>query len=175
MISSPSPSGPATRTTTANCSVTGTAAVLITAEPSAGLRTGRCQCGHIAYVVAGVPDDPHLCSCAHETRISGGPAVLWVGFPKDTLAWTGPGGEPTWYSTWPTLRRGFCPRCGTHLISVADGSDMIMLTGFSLDDRSGTDPVGHSFREEAAPWVIIALGPVRPLGPGPGAGADDTS
>ncbi|MET9735135.1 GFA family protein [Streptomyces sp. NPDC006458] len=94
-----------------------------------------------------------MCSCWQETRISGGPAVLWVGFRKNGLTWIGPGGEPTWYATWPTLRRGFCPRCGTHLVSIADDSNMIMVTGFSLDDRSGTDPVSHSFRGEAAPWM----------------------
>ncbi|MEV5150884.1 GFA family protein [Streptomyces werraensis] len=127
--------------------------------PAVALRTGRCQCGHIVYQVEGIPDDPHLCSCRHETRISGGPAVLWVGFRKDGLTWTGPGGEPTWYATWPTLRRGFCPRCGTHLASLADDSDMIMVTGFSLDDRSGTDPVGHSYRDEAVPWISITLAP----------------
>ncbi|MEU0843937.1 GFA family protein [Streptomyces sp. NPDC005962] len=127
--------------------------------PRSEVRTGRCECSYIAYEVIGVPDDPHLCSCRHEKRLSGGPAVLWVGFPKATLVWTGPGGEPTWYATWPTLRRGFCPRCGSHLVSVADDSDMIMVTGFSLDDRSGTDPVGHSFREEGVPWMAITLAP----------------
>jgi hypothetical protein len=114
------------------------------------IRAGRCQCGDIAYEATGSPDDPHLCSCAHDTRISGGPAVLWVGFRRETLTWTGPGGEPTWYSTWPSLHRGFCPRCGTHLVSVADDSEMIMVTGFSLDDQRGVEPVGHSFREAAA-------------------------
>nr|WP_181412067.1 GFA family protein [Streptomyces sp. F12] len=106
-----------------------------------------------------------MCSCPHETRISGAPAVLWVGFDKKGLTWTGPGGEPTWYATWPTLRRGFCPTCGTHLVSVADDSDMIMVTGFSLDDPSGTDPVGHSYRDEAVPWITITLAPdpLRPL------------
>ncbi|WP_079088866.1 GFA family protein [Streptomyces scabiei] len=122
-------------------------------------RTGHCQCGDIAYEVLGTPDDPHLCSCRHETRISGGPAVLWVGFRKDGLTWTGPGGEPTWFATYPTLKRGFCPRCGTQLISVADGSDMAMVTGFSLDDPSGTDPVGHSFRQDSVPWMTITLAP----------------
>ncbi|GAA2530938.1 hypothetical protein GCM10010398_14950 [Streptomyces fimbriatus] len=34
---------------------------------------------------------------------------------------------------------------------------MIMVTGFSLDDRSGTDPVGHSHRDEAVPWMAITL------------------
>jgi hypothetical protein len=130
-----------------------------TPEAAVESRTGHCQCGDIVYQVEGIPDDPHLCSCRHETRISGGPAVLWVGFRKDGLAWIGPGGEPTWYSTWPTLRRGFCPRCGTHLVSVAEESNMVMVTGFSLDDLSGTDPVGHSYREEAALWMTIALAP----------------
>ncbi|GGZ25211.1 GFA family protein [Streptomyces nitrosporeus] len=123
------------------------------------VRTGHCQCGRISYQVSGVPDDPHLCSCAHETRISGGPAVLWVGFPLDSLIWTGPGGEPKWYATHPTLRRGFCPDCGTHLASVADGSSMVMVTGFSLTDQSGIEPLGHSHRENAAPWMRITLAP----------------
>jgi len=92
--------------------------------------------------------------------------VLWVGFPLDSLIWTGPGGEPKWYATYPTLRRGFCPACGTHLVSMADDSSMAMVTGFSLDDRSGTDPVGHSFREEAPPWMTITLAP-DPLVPRP--------
>ncbi|MFC7913975.1 GFA family protein [Streptomyces sp. NPDC015232] len=128
-------------------------------EPTSKVRTGRCECGHTRYEVTGDPDDPHLCSCRHETRISGGPAVLWVGFRRDSLKWVGPGGEPTWYPSWPTLHRGFCPRCGSQLVSVADGSDMVMVTGFSLDDRSGTDPVGHSHSKEAVPWMAIALAP----------------
>ncbi|WP_438948454.1 GFA family protein [Streptomyces atratus] len=64
------------------------------------LRTGRCQCGDIAYEVTGVPDDPHLCSCEHCTLLSGSPAMSWAGFRRETLIWTGRGGEPTWYSTW---------------------------------------------------------------------------
>lgn len=69
-------------------------------DTPAPVRTGHCQCGRISYQVTGIPNDPHLCSCVHETRISGGPAVLWVGFPLDSLIWTGTGGEPKWYSTY---------------------------------------------------------------------------
>lgn len=128
-------------------------------DVSVPIRTGHCQCGRISYQVNGIPDDPHLCSCVHDTRISGGPAVLWVGFPLDSLIWTGPGGEPKWYATYPTLRRGFCPDCATHLVSVADGSNMVMVTGFSLTDQSGIEPLGHSYREDAVPWMHITLAP----------------
>ncbi|WP_079168199.1 GFA family protein [Streptomyces colonosanans] len=153
------PDHPAIPTDASDLPDSDAALVVGTAEPKPKVRTGRCLCGDTVYEVDGAPDDPHLCSCRHETRVSGGPAVLWVGFRKDRLRWVGPGGEPTWYSSWPTLHRGFCPRCGSQLVSVADGSDMIMVTGFSLDDRSGTDPVGHSYREEAVPWMTIALAP----------------
>ncbi|MEV4976827.1 hypothetical protein [Streptomyces scopuliridis] len=77
--------------------------------------------------------------------------------PSAILRWGGPGGEPTCYASWPTLCRGFCPRCGSQLVSVAEGSDMIMVAAFSLYDRTGTDPVGFSFRDEAVPWMTIRL------------------
>ncbi|MFD7013955.1 GFA family protein [Streptomyces sp. NPDC059928] len=131
------------------------------AEPTVvpELWSGRCQCGTITYEASGDPDDPHLCSCGHCTRLSGAPAMAWVGFRTEALVWTGPGGEPSYFSTWPTLHRGSCPRCRTPLTSIADGSDMIMVTIFSLTRGADLAPVGHSFRELAAPWMDIALAP----------------
>ncbi|MEU7414496.1 hypothetical protein AB0B40_35215 [Streptomyces sp. NPDC042638] len=85
--------------------------------------------------------------------------MLWAGLPLDSPIRTGPGGEPKWYRTYPTLRRGFCPDCGTYLVSVADGSSTVMMTGFSLNDQSGIGPLGHSYRENAAPWMRITLAP----------------
>ncbi|WP_086825105.1 GFA family protein [Streptomyces sp. NRRL B-24572] len=124
------------------------------------VRTGHCLCLRIAYRVVGDPIDPHLCSCEHETRISGAPAVLWVGFRRESLTWTGPGREPKWHSTYPTLHRGFCAECSSTIASVDDTAPhLIAVNGFSLNDRSGTDPVGHSYRHEAAPWMTISLAP----------------
>ncbi|MET8130064.1 hypothetical protein [Streptomyces sp. NPDC005231] len=48
--------------------------------------------------------------------------MAWVGCRREELTWTGPRVEPTWSATWPSPHRGFCPRCGTHLVSVADDS-----------------------------------------------------
>ncbi|MFI1871036.1 GFA family protein [Streptomyces venezuelae] len=120
---------------------------------------GRCQCGDHTYEASGVPDDPHLCSCQHCTLLSGAPAMAWVGFRKSALTWTSPAGEPSYFSTWPTLHRGSCQRCRTQLTSVADGSDMIMVTIFSLARGAELTPVGHSYRDEAMPWMTITLAP----------------
>ena len=157
--SHPDSDRPTEPTSSSDCSGSANQALAAgSAELAPRVRTGGCLCDDTKYEVAGDPDDPHLCSCRYETNLSGGPAVLWVGFRRDTLRWVGSGGEPRWYRS-GKVRRGFCPRCGSQLVSVADDSDMIMVTGFSLDDRSGTDPVGHSFREEAVSWMVIQLAP----------------
>ncbi|MEV5173849.1 GFA family protein [Streptomyces flaveolus] len=80
------------------------------------------------------------------TLLSGSPGMVWVGFRREALTWIGAGGEPTWYSTWPTLHRGFCPHCGTRLGSLAETRKCLMVTTFSLTEQSGLDPVGRSFR-----------------------------
>jgi hypothetical protein len=92
--------------------------------------------------------------------------MWWVAFRRDALTWTGTGGEPPWFATWPTLRRGFCSRCGSNLVSVADGAPTVSATGSSLDDRTGQDlePFGHSFRDQAPAWMSIALAPELQLG-----------
>ena len=36
---------------------------------------------------------------------------------------------------------------------------MIMVTTFSLNEQRGLEPVGHSFRQVAAPWMTITLAP----------------
>lgn len=88
--------------------------------------------------------------------------MTWVGFRKEALTWTGPGGRPVWYASWPTLHRGFCPRCGSHLVSLAEDSEMIMVTTFSLKEQGGLEPVGHSYRQAAVPWMSVTLAPCPP-------------
>lgn len=61
MISASSPSGHKPSTATTACSARDTALIVTTAVPLAEVRTGHCQCGHITYTVAGIPDDPHTC------------------------------------------------------------------------------------------------------------------
>jgi ATP-binding protein involved in chromosome partitioning len=51
--------------------------------------------------------------------------MAWVGFPADKFTWTGPGGEPHWYNTFPTIKRGFCPTCGATVAAIDADSDDI--------------------------------------------------
>ncbi|MFF0540570.1 GFA family protein [Streptomyces coelicoflavus] len=76
----------------------------------AEVRTGGCLCGRIRFTAQGPAVFPHTCECDHCQKLGGTPVMWWVGFK--TITWTGEGGEPTWYETFPgEAKRGFCPSC----------------------------------------------------------------
>ncbi|MCM6774468.1 GFA family protein [Nocardia sp. CDC159] len=120
---------------------------------------GGCLCGNIRFRAAGAPDFPHLCSCPHCQRLSGAPVMSWVDFPMDGFEWTGPGGEPTWFDTFPgETKRGFCPKCGSSVAAEDYGDAIVGVTMMSLDNHDGLEPERQSFRENAVPW----LAPIQP-------------
>ncbi|WP_449289915.1 GFA family protein [Nocardia aobensis] len=114
---------------------------------------GGCLCGNIRFSVTGDPDFPHLCSREHCQRLSGAPVMAWVSFPEKGFTWTGPGGEPTWFETFPQICRGFCPKCGSSIASKGDEPGLVGVTITALDDHSGLIPVKQSFAHNAVPWL----------------------
>ncbi|MFG3524761.1 GFA family protein [Nocardia nova] len=114
---------------------------------------GGCLCGNIRFSATGEPDFPHLCSCEHCQRLSGAPVMSWVSFPEKGFAWIGPGGEPTWFETFPQICRGFCPKCGSSIASKGDEAGLIGVTITALDDHSGLIPVKQSLAHNAVPWM----------------------
>lgn len=120
------------------------------------LYRGGCLCGAIRYEAQG-PDDrfPHLCSCEHCQKRSGGPVMAWTGFPVATFAWTGPGGEPRWFETFPgQTKRGFCGTCGSHIAAIDPGAQFMGVTIPSLDEPHQPEfaPIHQSFSPNAAPY-----------------------
>jgi hypothetical protein len=122
-------------------------------EANGFVRIGGCLCGKIRYEVTGPEDYPHVCSCPHCQRLSGGPMMSWVSFPVAGFKWTGPGGEPSWYYSWPDSRRGFCPNCGSQVCAQDDGADGICMTMSSLDNPGEFTPVAQSFKDDAVSWL----------------------
>ena len=124
-----------------------------------GVREGGCLCGEIRYRAGGEPIDPHVCSCDHCKRLGGAPMMAWVNFTLAVFAWVAGADwvvrEPAWDHTYPTSKRGRCPRCGTQLCALDDDADSIAMTIFSLDRHD--DPVlvprGQSFRPDAVSWL----------------------
>ena len=80
--------------------------------------------------------------------------MSWVSFPEEGFEWTGPGGEPTWFETFPQICRGFCPVCGSSVASKGDEAGLVGVTLVSLDDHSGLIPERQSFKDNAVPWLV---------------------
>ncbi|WP_381805358.1 GFA family protein [Streptomyces niveus] len=119
-------------------------------------RSGGCLCGRIRFIVRGEAVYPHTCSCPHCQKLGGGPMMWWAGFAPDDVAWTGEGGEPTWFETFEgEARRGFCPHCGSGLAAIDSDVPELGIVVTALDDTSGDDlvPVNQSFRENRVHWL----------------------
>jgi hypothetical protein len=125
------------------------------------VRSGGCLCGKIRFTVAGAPDDPHICLCEHCQKRAGAPLQWWVGFRMTGLEWTGEGGEPTWFDTYPgQTRRGFCPGCGSHIAALDYGNEGIigiLVTALDDPDDPLLVPVNLDKLRSAAPWLAQAL------------------
>ncbi|MGW4890699.1 phosphotransferase [Kitasatospora sp. NPDC004240] len=132
-------------------------------DPTAdtAVRTGGCLCGALRFIVAGEPDDPHICGCAHCARRSGSPFQWWTSFPLTGLSWTGEHGEPAWYDTHPgKTRRGSCSICYSHVAALDYGDpEAIGILVTALDDHRNDPallPLNPNRLNEAAPWLAPA-------------------
>ncbi|MCP2319342.1 hypothetical protein APR12_004709 [Nocardia amikacinitolerans] len=116
---------------------------------------GGCLCGRIRFRADAEAGWPHLCSCPHCQKLAGGPLTAWVDFPLDTFEWTGEGGEPAWYNTYPTTARGFCPTCGSLVAAIDYGGTAMGITMMALDDHSALTPVHQSCKDNAVLWLPV--------------------
>jgi hypothetical protein len=84
----------------------------------------------------------------------GAPLTAWVNFPLAGFAYTA--GEPAYYRSSPELRRGFCPRCGASICTIADGDAYVCVTLASLDDPERIAPALHMWTSSQLSWLEIA-------------------
>lgn len=108
-------------------------------------RTGGCLCGRIRFTATGPAVYPHTCHCDHCQKLGGAPVMWWAGFGRVT--WTGEGGEPTWFETFPgKAKRGFCPTCVMQADSVSNALVSHAQHGIPGERRTiwGHQPGGHS-------------------------------
>jgi len=121
--------------------------------------SGGCLCGHVRYLTSGAPTQPHFCSCRMCQRWSGAPIVAWVYFPRASVRFDGPGGEPAFFRSSPAAQRGFCPRCGGTVCALEDGSDKLCMTIATLDDPHAIVPTAQSFPDFAPAWLRVEAVP----------------
>jgi hypothetical protein len=127
---------------------------------------GGCLCGAVRYAVEAEPINERVCHCRLCQRAIGAAFNARLLFRIDDVTITGP--VETVNSS-PSLKRGFCPRCGTTIFSRRDAAGIMGLTSGSLDDPSLFAPQIHIFTNSRQPWVKLDDGlPQYPEAPPPG-------
>lgn len=120
-------------------------------------RRGRCLCRAIGFTTTGAPLFVALCHCESCRRATGGALVAACGFRRRDVAFDGM--APTYYTSSPGVRRGFCPRCGTSLTfeSTRWPDDVHLMVG-NFNAPEDFAPQCHVFAAERLSWLHIADG-----------------
>lgn len=120
--------------------------------------TGGCACGAIRYRSAGPARYMGNCHCRHCQQATGSAYFPAVVVPNTDF--TLEQGTPKWFDrpadAGHTMRRGFCPDCGSPLllINTARPGVTVIYAG-SLDDPSWYAPCRDIFVAAAQPWDML--------------------
>lgn len=130
---------------------------------------GGCRCGGIRYTVAAAPYETRLCYCRDCQYASGSAFSVVSFFAKDRVSFSGK--APTSFavtgSMGLTVKRSFCPDCGTPLYSeVVELPALICIKTGSLDDPSEITPTGEMWCDSKLSWLDLKVpGEMSPQNP----------
>jgi hypothetical protein len=119
--------------------------------------SGGCLCGGVRLSIAAEPMLARLCWCRLCQSLAAGSATVNVVFPSDNVAIEG---EVRWYESIAEsgnrMERGFCPRCGTPMLSRSDARPhLLIVRAGALDDPELLAPQGTIWTDEAPSWAHI--------------------
>lgn len=101
---------------------------------------GSCLCGAISFVVSGPLRPVIACHCTQCRKTSGHHVAATSARREDVEI----KGEPTWYRSSDTARRGFCSTCGSNLFWDGSGANLSIFAGV-LDGDAGLTIAGHIY------------------------------
>ncbi len=124
---------------------------------SALLVTGGCLCGAIRYSVDAEPIAARHCWCRLCQYLGAGSGTVNAGFPSANFSLTGTLTiHESIADSGNTLRRGFCPTCGTPVTSAAvNRPHQIFVRIGTLDDPNLIAPQISIWTAEAPDWACI--------------------
>lgn len=114
---------------------------------------GSCHCGDLSFEVRGPVRRASICRCGQCRRMSGGDWASATVAEGDLRL----RGEPRWFRSSRTVRRGFCPRCGAFLLWAEEGSAEVAVALGAVDGPTGLRDLPSIF----VPKPAAEEGPLR--------------
>ena len=122
----------------------------------APLLTGSCLCGHVRFEVTAPLADASACHCV-QCRKQSGHFFASANVAKTAVRFTGDG-APTWFTSSPKVRRGFCGRCGSWLFWEPLQRDWTSIALGAIDGSPGVQLEHHIFVAEKGDYYEIGDG-----------------
>jgi hypothetical protein len=131
--------------------------------------TGGCLCGAVRYEATSAPLVSRICWCKLCQKLGAGSGTVNVVFRADDVQING---QLTTYrctaDSGNAMTRGFCPICGTPVMSQSDvRKHQIIMRAGTLDDPEVAKPDLTIWTAEAPSWACISANyPTIPGQPG---------
>jgi hypothetical protein len=118
---------------------------------------GGCRCGAIRYEITAEPMFGGQCQCRDCQHETGGGHTSFMAFPAGAVKLTG---TPRFYEapvdSGNIVRRGFCPTCGSPVVSATSGlPGVTTISAGSLDDPSVFRPQFVCYTSRGHAWDRI--------------------
>ena len=91
------------------------------------------------------------CHC-QQCRKTSGHHVAATAAPREAITVSG---DPVWFASSETARRGFCGTCGSNLFWDSPGSATLSIFAGTLDDATGLSLAGHIFTDDKGAYYDI--------------------
>lgn len=126
--------------------------------------TGGCLCEKVRIEVTGDPITSGVCHCGQCQRNCGGNAAALMVFPKSAVKLIR--GELRYFDTVADsgnkISRGFCPNCGTPIMSRLERTDEIIIVKLgAMDDPSFFTPEVVFWTSTAHNWATFPEGTIH--------------
>ena len=119
--------------------------------------SGQCLCGSVTYNSPAEPVLTVLCHCADCQRQSGAAFSTNLVAPREGFEIRGDDlseFETIGTDTKQPVRRMFCSKCGSPLVSLAESNpDLVIIKSGTLDDKSVVSPAMEIWTSSAQDWV----------------------
>jgi hypothetical protein len=115
--------------------------------------TGGCLCGAIRYESDQPPYEAGYCHCRTCQKGLGNLFGAWVFIKHSDFRFIS--GEPAWYESSETAKRGFCMNCGSPIAFQSKRADHVAIWLGTLDDPVSFEPQAHWWTTTKIPWVDI--------------------
>ena len=117
---------------------------------SDGVRSGGCLCGRVRIEARGAPLRVGLCHCLACRKQTGGPFLAFAVWRRSDV--TIAGETRSWLG--PTVRRHFCPECGSSLYDTDGAAEEIEICLGAFDEApSGLAPAYETWVMRREAWL----------------------